>query len=186
MPRIGRAFEPIIAPAAWLRARPAAPAGACDTRAVTERTALLQELATTWHREIPLAAAMGIAVESYDGLTLAVRAPLAPNRNLHGTAFAGSLFSACALTGWGAIWLALRERGLDGVIVAADSRIQFRKGVAGDLVCRCTPDAEALRAAVEGFAAAGRASIDVVCTIDQSDRRAVTFTGQYVVHAKHA
>jgi thioesterase domain-containing protein len=153
---------------------------------VTERTALLDELAATWRRDIPLTAAMGIAVESYDGLTLAVRAPLEANRNLHGTVFAGSLFSACALTGWGAIWLALRERGLDGVIFAADSRIQFRKGVAGDHVCRCTPDAEALKAGIDKLEATGRASFDVVCTIDQGEKRAVTFTGRYVVHAKHA
>ena len=153
---------------------------------MTERTALLNELAATWHRDIPLTAAMGISVESYDGLTLAVRAPLAPNRNLHGTVFAGSLFSACALTGWGAIWLALRERGLDGVIFATDSRIQFRKGVAGDHVCRCTPDPDALEAGIDQFKATGRATFDAVCTIDHGEKRAVTFTGQYVVHAKHA
>lgn len=153
---------------------------------MTERTALLNELAATWHRDIPLTAAMGIAVESYDGLTLAVRAPLPPNRNLHGTVFAGSLFSVCALTGWGAVWLALRERGKDGVIFAADSHIEFRKGVAGDFVCRCTPDPAALRAGVDAFAAKARASFDVTCTIDQGDKRAVTVTSQYVVRAKHA
>jgi len=153
---------------------------------VSEHTALLNELAATWHREIPLTATMGIGVESYDGVTLAVRAPLAPNRNVHGTVFAGSLFSACALTGWGAIWLALREHGQDGVIFAADGHIQFRKGVSGDHVCRCTPDAEALKAGIENLRATGRASFHVVCTIDQGDKRAVTFTGQYVVHAKHA
>ena len=78
--------------------------------------ALCKELELTWHRDIPLAAAMSIAVEGYDGRTLTVRAPLPPNRNLHGTAFAGSLFSTCVLTGWGAAWLALHERGLTGVI----------------------------------------------------------------------
>lgn len=155
-------------------------------RAVTERTALLNELAATWLRDIPLTAAMGIGVESYDGLTLAVRAPLPPNRNLHGTVFAGSLFSVCALTGWGAVWLALRERGQDGEIFAADSQIQFRKGVAGDFVCRCTPDAGALRGGIETFEAKGRASFDVTCTIDQGEKRAVTFTSRYVVHAKRA
>lgn len=151
---------------------------------MTERTALLNELAATWRSDIPLTAAMGIRVESYDGLTLAVRAPLDPNRNLHGTVFAGSLFSACALTGWGAIWLAVRERGHDGVIFAAESRIQFRKAVAGDLVCRCTPDAAVLRAGLETFEATGRASFDVECTIDHDGKRAVAFTGRYVVHAK--
>ena len=79
---------------------------------MTDPTALCDELTATWHREIPIVASMGMAVERYDGQSLTVRAPLQPNRNVHGTTFAGSLYSACVLTGWGAIWLALRERGL--------------------------------------------------------------------------
>ncbi len=147
---------------------------------------LCKELELTWHRDIPLAAAMSIGVAGYDGRTLLVRAPLPPNRNLHGTAFAGSLFSTCVLTGWGAVWLALRERGLTGLIVVADSNIHYRKAVAGELVCRCTPDAEALRAGLDQFATAGRASFDLGCSIDHADQRAVTFTGRYVVHAAHS
>lgn len=152
---------------------------------MTDRTELLAELATTWHRDIPLAAAMGIGVESYDGATLTVRAPLQPNRNLHGTAFAGSLFSLCVLTGWGATWLAFRERGLSGVIVVADSSIQYRKAVSGDLVCRCTPVADALGTGLAQFESTGRLRLDLACTIDAGDRRAVNFTGTYVVHAEH-
>lgn len=173
---------PIIAPAGR-GARTARPR-ACDTRAVTERAALLAELAATWHREIPLAAAMAIDVESYDGRTLVVRAPLEPNRNLHGTAFAGGLFSVCALTGWGAVWLALRERGLAGLIVATDCSIQYRRAVTSELVCRCTPDARAFGAALDELAAAGRTSFALECAIEQADRRAVSFAGTYVVRAK--
>ena len=147
---------------------------------------LCNELELTWHRDIPLAAAMSIGIAGYDGRTLTVRAPLPPNRNLHGTAFAGSLFSTCVLTGWGAVWLALRERGLTGLIVVADSNIHYRKAVAGELVCRCTPDAEALRAGLEQFATAGRASFDLACAIDHADQRAVTFMGRYVVQAAHS
>jgi thioesterase domain-containing protein len=152
---------------------------------VTDRAALLSELTTTWRRDIPLAAAMGIGVESYDGATLAAHAPLQPNRNLHGTAFAGSLFSLCVLTGWGATWLKFRERGLPGVIVVADSRIQYRKAVTGDLVCRCTPDAGALDTALAQFDSTGRLRLDLDCTIDVGDKRAVNFTGTYVVHAEN-
>jgi thioesterase domain-containing protein len=153
---------------------------------VVDRAALCTELTATWHRDIPLAAATSIGVDGYDGRTLAVRAPLAPNRNLHGTAFAGSLFSVCVLTGWGAVWLALRERALAGVIVIADSTIQYRKAVTGDLVCRCTPEAAALAASVEQLEAKGRARLDLACTIESDGKRAVSFTGVYVVHSKHA
>jgi thioesterase domain-containing protein len=153
---------------------------------MTDRAALCEELTATWHREIPIVAAMGAAVDSYDGRTLTVRAPMQPNRNVHGTTFAGSLYSTCVLTGWGAVWLALRERGLDGVIYAAESAVQYRKAVAGDFVCRCVFDAAALEPELEKFKESGRASFDLACTIDHDGKRAVAFTGKYVVHAKHS
>jgi thioesterase domain-containing protein len=151
-----------------------------------DRSALSDELTETWHREIPIVAAMGVTVDSYDGRSLAVRAPMQPNRNVHGTTFAGSLYSACVLTGWGAVWLALKERGLDGVIYAAESAVQYRKAVAGDFVCRCVFDAEALEAVFDELKKSGRASFDLACTIDHDGKRAVAFTGKYVVHAKRA
>lgn len=154
------------------------------SRPVIDRTALCNELTATWHREIPIVAAMGMAVERYDGDALTVRAPMQPNRNIHGTTFAGSLYTACILTGWGGIWLALRERGQDGVIYAAESSIQYRKGVYGDFVCRCLLDRIALGSALDELEAAGRASLELACTIESSDKLAVKFTGRYVVHAK--
>ncbi|RPI60249.1 MAG: hypothetical protein EHM50_07740 [Lysobacterales bacterium] len=153
---------------------------------MTDRSALCDELSATWHREIPIVVAMGVTVEAYDGRALSVRAPLQPNRNVHGTTFAGSLYSACVLTAWGAVWLALRERGLAGVIYASESTVQYRKAVDRDFVCRCAPDAEALRAGLDKLEASGRASFDLVSTIDNDDKRAVTFNGTYVVHAKPA
>lgn len=150
---------------------------------MTNLADLTAELQSTWHRDIPPAAAMAIEVATYDGRTLTVRAPLAPNRNVHGTAFAGSLFSVCVLTGWGATWLALRQRGLLGSIVVAESQIKYRKAVAGDLVCACTLDAHAVDAALADYARTGRASLPVACTIDTGGRTAVAFEGNYVVLA---
>ncbi len=150
-----------------------------------DRAALARELEETWHRDIPLAAAMRIAVQSYDGRTLTVRAPLAANRNLHGTAFAGSAFSLCVLAAWGAAWLAWREHESNGLIVVADSKIQYRKAVTGDLVCVCAPDTAAVAAALEQFRGLGRASLSLDCTIDAGERRAVSFTGTYVVQTPH-
>jgi thioesterase domain-containing protein len=150
-----------------------------------DRADLCRELQDTWHRDIPLAAAMAIAVARYDGRTLDTRAPHAPNRNLHGTAFAGSLFSVCVLTGWGATWLGLKERGAGGLIVVADSHIQYRKAVVGDVVCSCTTEPGALDDGVAQLRATGRTRLPLVCTVDLGGKRAVTFEGTYVVHAEH-
>jgi thioesterase domain-containing protein len=152
---------------------------------VTAGTDLTRELTATWRRDIPLAAAVGIEATAYDGRTLTVTAPLEANRNLHGTAFAGSLFSACVLTGWGATWLALREHDLDGVIVVADSKIAYRKAVAEEIVCRCTPDAATLGEALEHYRAKQRMRLPLTCTIDRAGKPAVLFAGTYVVHGSH-
>jgi thioesterase domain-containing protein len=145
---------------------------------------LARELQETWAREIPLANALAIEVDSCTPEGIVVRAPLAPNRNLHGTAFAGSLFAVCVLTGWGAAWRALKARAAEGLIVVADSRIRYRRAVTGELFCRCCPDAEDIEQRLAGLAASGRASLPLVCTIDQDGKRAVIFEGEYVVHTK--
>jgi thioesterase domain-containing protein len=149
--------------------------------AVQNFDALAVELQSTWYREIPLTAALAIEVIGCSPYEISVRAPIAANRNLHGTVFAGSLYSVCVLTGWGMAWLALRQRDLAGSIVIADSRIQYRKGVAGDFVCTCRATAEAQEASLARFEAEGRASVPLVCTIDLGGRTAVSFEGDYVV-----
>jgi thioesterase domain-containing protein len=152
---------------------------------VTTLAELCTELEATWHRDIPPAAAMAIAVADYDGRTLTVHAPLSANRNLHGTAFAGSLYSVCVLTGWGATWLALREYGIEGSVVVADSQIKYRKTVGGDIVCRCTTEPRDVAAAFAVLTSSGRTSLPQKCAIEFGDKLAVAFEGTYVVHASH-
>jgi thioesterase domain-containing protein len=151
---------------------------------MTTVDSLGRELQATWLRDIPLANALAIEVASCTTEEIVVRAPLAPNRNLHGTAFAGSLFAICVLTGWGAAWCALNARSAEGLIVVADSRIRYRKAVTGDLVCVCRPDLDDVEHRLAGLVASGRASLPLVCTIDHAGKRAVIFEGEYVVHTK--
>lgn len=57
--------------------------------------------------------------------------PETGNQNPHHTLFAGSLFSLATLTGWGLIWLMLRERHLGGTIILADAHIRYSKPISG-------------------------------------------------------
>jgi thioesterase domain-containing protein len=151
---------------------------------VTTEDALRSELQSTWVREIPLAAAVGIEIAAIHDGELVVRAPLAPNRNLHGTAFAGSLYSVCVLAGWGAVWLALRRAGLDGLIVATDCRIRYRRAVTDEIVCRCSlASTDAERAAAE-LVAKGRTKLSLTCIVGDAVRQAVEFQGTYAVRAE--
>jgi thioesterase domain-containing protein len=142
---------------------------------------LAKELESTWHRDIPLAAALGVEVASYTDDELVVRAALAPNVNMHGTAFAGSLYSICALTGWGMIWLKLRDRALAGHIVLAEARIRYRRAVDESIVCRCRFDAALAQQSFEQLETTGRGFFPLACVIDADGRLAVRFDGEYAV-----
>ncbi|TPV57952.1 GNAT family N-acetyltransferase [Aestuariibacter sp. GS-14] len=88
-----------------------------------------QELQDTWSETIPITEHMGIKLHQFTGKTLETRASLNKNINIHGTMFAGSIFSLATLTGWGMIFLQLKERGLTGDIVLGDGNIHYHKPI---------------------------------------------------------
>ena len=88
-----------------------------------------KSLQETWSETIPITEHMGIKLHQYTGRTLETRASLNKNINIHGTMFAGSIFSLATLTGWGMIYLQLKERGLDGDIVLGDGDIHYHKPI---------------------------------------------------------
>ncbi|QPG05959.1 YiiD C-terminal domain-containing protein [Salinimonas marina] len=88
-----------------------------------------QELQNTWTDTIPITEHMGIKLHQYSGKTLETRASLNKNINVHGTMFAGSIFSLATLTGWGLLFLQLKERQLQGDIVLGDGDIHYHKPV---------------------------------------------------------
>lgn len=94
-------------------------------------------LQKTWYETIPISEQMGIKLFQYSGLTLETRASLNKNINLHGTMFAGSIFSLATLTGWGMIFLKLKEKGLAGEIVLGDGNIHYHKPITMQPRAKC-------------------------------------------------
>lgn len=85
-----------------------------------------QQLQQLWHQKIPLSAFMQLTVQQFDGRALVCAAELAPNKNLHHSMFAGSIYALATLTGWGMVHLQLQALGLTGDIVLADANIRYR------------------------------------------------------------
>src|SRR5579863_8533752 len=74
---------------------------------------------------IPLARAMQITLHRYDGDSLTLNAPLAPNVNDKGCAFGGSLAGLLTLAGWGLVLLRLKALGHDCDVYVQDSTIRY-------------------------------------------------------------
>jgi len=132
-----------------------------------------------FHTKIPVTAAMGVAVESYDAEQLVLTAPLEPNHNHLGTAFGGSLSAIATLAGYGLLWLELGDR--DAHIVVKSSSIQYRQPVRETIRAICKrPPPEAMEAFRKKFSRNGKAGIELAVTIVENDQACVDFTGVFV------
>jgi thioesterase domain-containing protein len=76
-----------------------------------------QALTEFLHAQIPLTAAMALRVTQADAQCLRVLAPLAPNRNPHGTVFGGSLATLGIVAGWTLLYRALAAERLFPALV---------------------------------------------------------------------
>jgi thioesterase domain-containing protein len=142
--------------------------------------ALCRALEARWHNEIPISAAMGITVDGFDGTRLDLRAALAPNVNVHGTAFAGSLFSLASLCGWGLVHLQMQRRELAGAIVFVEGNIRCLKPVHDDVRARCVWS-EAADAALATLATSGKARFRLPTRLHCGEDVAAEFSGEYAV-----
>lgn len=112
-------------------------------------------------RSIPLSAAMGYRITALDATAITVEAPLAPNINIHGTGFAGSLYALGILTAWGLCAHLIARAGLQADLVVAEAAIRYRKPVCDDIVCHCAVNESAAQAFTNALASAGRARISL-------------------------
>jgi len=132
--------------------------------------------------DIPLARAMQLRVRDYDGDSLRLAAPLAPNINDKGCAFGGSLVSLMTLAGWGLVKLALDRQGRACDIYVQDSDVRYLAPVWNDFdaVARLV-DRESFLAMAEALTSRGRARTRVRCVVPLPDgSAAATLEARFV------
>jgi thioesterase domain-containing protein len=143
---------------------------------------LAQALQQTLTQDIPITQHIGITIARYDNNGLVLQAPLAGNTNPKGTAFAGSINSLLTLTGWGQIWLLLKELHIDGYVVIQNSHTDYLRPVTGDFAAFChRPGQDEIDKLQQGLQKKGKARMELGVVIRQSDEVAVEFKGRYVV-----
>ncbi len=130
---------------------------------------------------VPATQYMGFDVAHYDGETLQLSAPLAPNINDKSTAFGGSLYSLCVMTCWGMLYLKTQEKGIECNQVVMQSNIRFLAPVNQTLTATChAPSPETLENFFNRFTEKGRAKIDLTATmLNANQQPAVTFESTY-------
>ncbi|MGK3372189.1 thioesterase domain-containing protein, partial [Citrobacter youngae] len=132
-----------------------------------------------WYEHIPLSEKMGVRIQQYTGQKFITTMPETGNQNPHHTLFAGSLFSLATLTGWGLIWLMLRERHLGGTIILADAHIRYSRPITGKPTA--IADLGSLSGDLDRLARGRKARVQMQVGVFGDDTAGVVFEGTYIV-----
>ncbi len=145
---------------------------------------MIEELQQVLRSEIPLTNDICIETKAFSGLALTLFAPLAKNINHKSTAFGGSLYSVSVLSGWGLIYLVLKQHGLTGHIVIQESNTKFLRPVASDIIATSTfSSQEQCDKFIHRYKRKNIARVKLISKILSDDLPAVIFEGSYVVHS---
>ncbi len=94
-----------------------------------------QELTRLLTESIPLCQFMQFEVTGLDADSIVCQAPFEPNKNVHNTGFAGSLYALSVASGWALVYNRLIESKANGALVIKEANIRYRKPVTGPITC---------------------------------------------------
>jgi len=137
------------------------------------------QLQQAWYQHIPLSEKMGVRIQQYTGQKFITTMPETGNQNPHNTLFAGSLFSLATLTGWGLIWLMLRERHLGGTIILADAHIRYSQPISGRP--SAVADLGSLSGDLDRLARGRKSRVQLQVELFGDDKAGAIFEGIYIV-----
>ena len=121
---------------------------------------------------IPLSAGMDFRIRALSDLAITVWAGAAENVNVHGTAFAGSLYTACTLAAWG---LVTSRLPYTTSLVLADASIRYLKPVVGEIVATCTIPPELMAEFMNSIEQHGKGRLQAHVTVAGEEQHAVEF-----------
>ncbi len=132
------------------------------------------ELEQRIRQGIPLSAQMDFRVLDLGNNSIQVRGGGQENINVHGTAFAGSLYSVCTLAAWGLVTSRLPD---EASLVMAEAKIRYRKPVIGDIVAACEVSSADMDSFLNTLNKRGRARLVATVSVLCNGELAAEFTG---------
>ena len=137
------------------------------------------ELTRKIHKGIPLTQAMAFDITQLTETSITVKTGGEENINVHGTAFAGSLYTTCVLAAWGLVNSRLPD---EASLVLASGHIDYLSPVVGDISARGEIPKQDFEQFLTAVNDQGRSRLDVEIKVEHEGVLAAKFTGQ--VHAR--
>jgi thioesterase domain-containing protein len=135
--------------------------------------------------DTPAAGMMGISVGNYTDSELVLNVPIEPNLNDKGTCFAGSMYSAAVLAGWGMATAKLIQENLQTPVVIVSSSTRYLAPVTRPFASRCrAPSPEVWLPFVERVKSGENGRIELQVEILQDGETVAVFSGSYAALRK--
>ncbi|MES9833806.1 MAG: YiiD C-terminal domain-containing protein [Candidatus Thiodiazotropha sp. DIVDIV] len=131
---------------------------------------------------IPLSMHMDFRVLSLSQNRITVFGRSEENQNVHGTAFAGSLYAIATLAAWGLVQSRLPA---ETELVMATGEINYLKPVVGDIVANCHIDKDAFETFLSSLKVKGKARLTAISTIPCEDGNGAEFKGLLYARLSH-
>lgn len=127
-----------------------------------------QELQQTIHDTIPISKHMGFTILSLSDQHIQVSAPLPENINIHGTAFAGSIYTIATLTAWSIVYSILHESGSVADLVLGEAQIKYKAPIKTGLNCQTQITATERTIFLQKLEQSGRSRIQINVSINDA------------------
>jgi len=145
---------------------------------------LAAELEQYMHRQIPLSAAMAVAVVLVGEDAVTLEAPLAPNVNHRETVFGGSACAVAILAGWSLLYVRLRAAALTSSLVIQRNTMEYQQPITGRFTARASLEhPERWHSFTAMLARKGKARVTVTAELEQAHQVVGRFSGEFVALA---
>jgi thioesterase domain-containing protein len=131
---------------------------------------------------IPIARQMAFQVRDLQPDSIAVFGGGDENVNVHGTAFAGSLYTICTLALWGLVTARLPE---GATLVMVEGNIRYRQPVVGGIDAHCTIEQDRMERFLSALLARGRSTLDANVEVPGIEGPAAEFNGTVFARLSH-
>lgn len=119
------------------------------------------------HATIPLSREMDFQIIELSGDGINCYAPLEPNINIHGTGFAGSLYSLAILAAWSYVSYLLEHHSLHAELVIGSGKIRYARPIETDIECRCSAGQADIDDFIEILTAGRRSKLELEVSVNQ-------------------
>ena len=118
---------------------------------------------------IPLSDSMKFSILSLEANSIEVNAPLSENFNIHGTGFAGSIYSTGILAGWALCYYNMELFEMSGDLVVGKAEIIYKSPLTEDIFCTAALESNDRIVFDRDFKSKGKSSIRLNIKIGESE-----------------